>query len=118
MGKNNNGLVYCRLINTTVLYLLTTMLNFLYSTPDILWHTKVFVFDPPMQSTINISYNTCTCALPDLYVLALGRCVPSSIVHIVGIDQEYMASHVSEKQLYNHISFKYCMAIYVLVQSY
>ena len=30
MGKNNNGLVYCRLISTTVLY-------FLYSTLNIIW---------------------------------------------------------------------------------
>ena len=36
MGKNNNGLVYCRLINATVLYLSTTVLYFLYSTFDIL----------------------------------------------------------------------------------
>ena len=40
MGKNNNGLVYRRLINATVLYLLTTVLYFLYSTLDILWHIK------------------------------------------------------------------------------
>ena len=54
IGKNNNGLIYHRLISATVLYLLTTVLYFLYSTLDILWHIKYcFVFDPPMQSTIN-----------------------------------------------------------------
>ena len=54
MGKNNNGLVYHRLINATVLYLLTTVLYFLYSTLDILWHkSTISVFDPPTHSTIN-----------------------------------------------------------------
>ena len=37
MGKNNNDLVYYRLISATVLYSLTTVLYFLYSTLDILW---------------------------------------------------------------------------------
>ena len=35
----------------------------------------------------HISYNTGTCALPDTYALALGRCVPSGTVHI------YQAKH-------------------------
>ena len=29
-----------------------------------------------------ISYNIGTCALPDMYALALRRCVPSDIVHL------------------------------------
>ena len=36
-----------------------------------------------------ISYNTGTRALPDIYALALGCCVPSGIVHI------YQAKHSS-----------------------
>ena len=55
-GKNSNGLVYHRLINTTVA---TVFVNhhaaFLYSILDILWQTKCyFVFDPPTQSTIKL----------------------------------------------------------------
>ena len=59
MRKNDNGLVYCRLpvINATVLYLLTTVLYFLYSTLDILWQIQYcFVFNPPMQNTINYQH--------------------------------------------------------------
>ena len=36
---------------------------------------------------VYISYNTGTRALPDIYALALGRCVPLGIVHI------YQAKH-------------------------
>ena len=36
---------------------------------------------------VYISYNTDTCALPDIYALALGRCAPLGIVHI------YQATH-------------------------
>ena len=42
MGKNNNRLVYSRLINVTVLYLLTTVL--LYSTVDIYGRYSMFLF--------------------------------------------------------------------------
>ena len=45
MGKNNNGLVYCRLINATV------FVN--HHTAHLTFYT-VFVFDPPTQSTINM----------------------------------------------------------------
>ena len=40
-----------------------------------------------MLEVAYISYNTGTCALPDIYALALGRCAPSGIVHI------YQATH-------------------------
>ena len=35
-----------------------------------------------VPQVVYISYNTGTCALPDIYALALGRCAPSGIVHI------------------------------------
>ena len=54
MGKNINGHVYCRLINATVLYLLTTELYVLYSTLTFYGRYTVFVFDAPMQNTISI----------------------------------------------------------------
>ena len=41
MGKNNNGLAYCRLIKATILYLLTTVLYFLYNTLAILCRDTV-----------------------------------------------------------------------------
>ena len=40
-----------------------------------------------MLEVAYISYNTGTRALPDIYALALGRCMPSGIVHI------YQAMH-------------------------
>ena len=53
IGKNNNGLDYCRLINATILYLLTTVLEILYSTLTILSQIQYcFVFDPPTQNTL------------------------------------------------------------------
>ena len=54
LGKNNNGLVYWKLINTTILYLLTKLLYFyVYSTVDIYGrYSIVYVFDPPTQNTI------------------------------------------------------------------
>ena len=58
MGKNNSGLVYCRLINATVLYLLTTVLYFYIAHMTFYGrYCTAFVFDPPMQNTINISNN-------------------------------------------------------------
>ena len=43
MGKNNNGLVYLRLINETVLYLLQY-------TGHVMIDTVLFVFDSSMQN--------------------------------------------------------------------
>ena len=62
MGKNNKGLVYLRLINATVLYLLITLLYLLYSTLDIYGrYNTVVVFDPPALSTIKfIVFGTIT----------------------------------------------------------
>ena len=62
MGKNNKGLVYLRLINATVLYLLITLLYLLYSTLNIYGrYNTVVVFDPPTLSTIKfIVFGTIT----------------------------------------------------------
>ena len=52
-----------------------------------------------------ISYNTGTCALPDIYALVLGRCAPSGIVHI------YQAKHPC--LCYNlYIRINYCIIEY------
>ena len=51
-GKNNNGLVYRRLINATVLYLLTNVLYTAHSTFYVR-HSITFVLDPPTQNTIS-----------------------------------------------------------------
>ena len=61
IGKNNNGLVYCKLINTTVLYLLTTVLYF-YTAYLTFYgrYSTVFVFGFPMQSTVSIILNNYT----------------------------------------------------------
>ena len=68
MGKNNNGLVYYRLINATVLYLLTTVQYFVYSTLDGKFST-VFVFDPPMENKITHikTSNTKDCVIHDSF---------------------------------------------------
>ena len=44
MGKNSNGLVYCRLINTTLLCLLTTVMYFLYCVFDIVFMADTVLF--------------------------------------------------------------------------
>ena len=56
MGKNKNGLVYQRLINATVLSLLTTILHFythLTFKADIVLFLLLMIFLP--------KYNICTC---------------------------------------------------------
>ena len=49
-----------------------------------------------------ISYNTGTRALPDIYALALGRCVPLGIMHI------YQAMH-------SCLCYNLCIYIYVFM---
>ena len=57
MGKNNNGLINCRLINATILYLLTTVLYFPANLPFHGRYSTVFVFDPLMQNIISYIIN-------------------------------------------------------------
>ena len=55
--RNNNGLIYFKLTNATVLYLLATMLYSLYSILAILYIADTvlfFVFDPPTHNTIKL----------------------------------------------------------------
>lgn len=53
MGNKNNGLVYLKLINATVLYFLTTVLYFFIQHLTFYGRWSiVFVFDPPIQKTV------------------------------------------------------------------
>ena len=54
------GLFYSRLINATVLYLLSTMLHFLYSTLHILWQIAKYCFCLCMILPHKVQYNIVT----------------------------------------------------------
>ena len=53
MGKNNNGFFYCRLNNTTILYVNRSAVFSIQNSCHFMANTVVFVFDPPTQNAIS-----------------------------------------------------------------
>ena len=56
-GKNNNGFVYRRLINTSVLLFVNYSAVLRICSTLMADTVTVFVFDPPMKSTIKARYS-------------------------------------------------------------